>query len=41
MRVNYIDNVDCLEGLQSIPDNSVDAIAEKRVADALDALLTE
>lgn len=26
MRVNYIDNVDCLEGLQSIPDNSVDAI---------------
>lgn len=26
MRVNYIDNVDCLEGLQQVPDASVDAI---------------
>lgn len=26
MRVNYIDNVDCLEGLQQVPDASVDLI---------------
>lgn len=26
MRLNYIDNIDCLEGLQDIPDKSVDAI---------------
>jgi site-specific DNA-methyltransferase (adenine-specific) len=26
MRLNYIDNVDCLEGLKEIPDNSVDLI---------------
>lgn len=26
MRLNYIDNCDCLEGLKEIPDNSVDAI---------------
>lgn len=26
MRVNYIDNVDCLEGLQQVPDASVDAV---------------
>lgn len=26
MRLNYIDNIDCLEGLKDIPDNSVDAI---------------
>lgn len=24
MRLNYIDNIDCLEGLKEIPDNSVD-----------------
>ena len=26
MRLNYIDNLDCLEGLAAIPDKSVDAI---------------
>lgn len=26
MRLNYIDNIDCLEGLAAIPDKSVDAI---------------
>lgn len=26
MRLNYIDNIDCLEGLKEIPDNSVDVI---------------
>ena len=26
MRLNYIDNVDCLEGLKELPDNSVDLI---------------
>ena len=26
MRLNYIDNCDCLEGLREIPDNSVDLI---------------
>ena len=26
MRLNYIDNVDCLDGLQEIPDKSVDLI---------------
>ena len=26
MRLNYIDNCDCLEGLKAIPDNSVDLI---------------
>ena len=26
MRLNYIDNVDCLEGLQDIPDKSVDVV---------------
>ena len=26
MRLNYIDNIDCLEGLREIPDNSVDLI---------------
>ena len=26
MRVNYIDNIDCLEGLKEIPDNSVDLV---------------
>lgn len=26
MRLNYIDNCDCLEGLQNIPDDSVDLI---------------
>lgn len=26
MRLNYIDNIDCLEGLAEIPDNSVDAV---------------
>ncbi len=26
MRLNYIDNVDCLEGMRSIPDESVDLI---------------
>ena len=26
MRFNYIDNIDCLEGMQSIPDGSVDLI---------------
>ena len=26
MRLNYIDNVDCLEGLQEVPDKSVDLI---------------
>ncbi len=24
MRLNYIDNIDCLEGLKNVPDNSVD-----------------
>lgn len=26
MRLNYIDNIDCLEGLKNIPDGSVDVI---------------
>lgn len=26
MRINYIDNVDCLEGMKKIPDSSVDLI---------------
>lgn len=26
MRLNYIDNVDCLDGLKEIPDNSVDLV---------------
>lgn len=26
MRLNYIDNIDCLEGLKDIPDNSADLI---------------
>lgn len=26
MRLNYIDNIDCLEGLKDVPDNSVDLI---------------
>lgn len=26
MRVNYIDNMDCLEGLREVPDKSVDLI---------------
>lgn len=26
MRLNYIDNIDCLEGLAKVPDNSVDLI---------------
>jgi len=26
MRLNYIDNIDCLEGLKNIPDNSVDVV---------------
>lgn len=26
MRLNYIDNIDCIEGLVAIPDNSVDLI---------------
>ena len=26
MRLNYIDNVDCLEGLKDVPDHSVDVI---------------
>ena len=26
MRLNYIDNCDCLEGLREIPDKSVDLI---------------
>lgn len=26
MRLNYIDNIDCLEGLKEVPDNSVDLI---------------
>lgn len=26
MRLNYIDNMDCLEGLREVPDQSVDAI---------------
>lgn len=26
MRLNYIDNIDCLEGLAAVPDKSVDAI---------------
>lgn len=26
MRLNYIDNIDCLEGLAAVPDQSVDAI---------------
>lgn len=26
MRLNYIDNIECLEGLKEIPDNSVDLI---------------
>lgn len=27
MRLNYIDNIDCLEGLAAIPDKSIDLIA--------------
>lgn len=26
MRLNYIDNVDCLQGMQSLPDMSVDMV---------------
>lgn len=26
MRLNYIDNIDCLEGLKEIPDNTVDLV---------------
>lgn len=26
LRLNYIDNIDCLEGLKDVPDNSVDLI---------------
>lgn len=26
MRLNYIDNIDCMEGLRSIPDNTVDLV---------------
>ena len=26
MRLNYIDNVDCMEGLAAIPDGSVDLV---------------
>lgn len=26
MRLNYIDNIDCLEGLKEVPDNSVDLV---------------
>lgn len=26
MRLNYIDNIDCLEGLAAVPDNSVDVV---------------
>ena len=26
MRLNYIDNIDCLEGLAAVPDKSVDTI---------------
>ena len=26
MRLNYIDNIDCLEGLKEVPDKSVDLI---------------
>lgn len=26
MRLNYIDNIDCLEGLKEVPDNSVDIV---------------
>ena len=26
MRLNYIDNIDCLEGMKQIPDGSVDMI---------------
>ena len=26
MRLNYIDNIDCLEGIREIPDNSVDLV---------------
>lgn len=26
MRLNYIDNVDCLDGLKEVPDNSVDLV---------------
>ncbi len=26
MRLNYIDNIDCLEGLAQVPDNSVDMV---------------
>lgn len=26
MRLNYIDNIDCLEGLRALPDNSVDLV---------------
>lgn len=27
MRLNYIDNIDCLDGLRELPDNSVDLVA--------------
>ena len=26
MRLNYIDNIDCLEGLKDVPDESVDLV---------------
>lgn len=26
MKLNYIDNIDCMEGLAAVPDNSVDLI---------------
>ena len=26
MRLNYIDNIDCLDGLKDVPDNSVDLV---------------
>ena len=26
MRLNYIDNIDCLEGIKDVPDQSVDLI---------------
>ena len=26
MRLNYIDNIDCLEGLKEVPENSVDMV---------------
>ena len=29
MRLNYIDNIDCLEGLAAIPDGSVDLVVSR------------